>query len=498
MNKKVAFWLEGLALDLRSLALFRMAFGICLFIDVLFRMFYINDFYTDQSVLPREAIIGQFLGQWETSLLFISGQPEIIFTIFLATLVAIVMFTIGYRTRLAAFLLWILINSIYSRAQIVLHGGDDLIRVLLFWCQFVPLAAVFSVDRYLSGQEPPQNKTLLSLGGAGLLFQLLFLYMFTAALKFHPVWTKEGSAVYYALSLEQFTDKPGQWLLQFPQLMKFLTFSTLVLELFGPFLLLVPMIQRYVRIPIVLAFISFHFGLFVTLHLGPFPWTCMAAWLFVLPAGFWDLVQKWPYRPIFHISEFIKKQKWIAEVPPLKFSSLFEWVAGVFVVLMLLWNLSHHDWFPYKKSENFRIVMVLTHLHQKWNMFAPYPRKDDGWYIVEAKLFNGETVNPFAHDLVYTEEKPRDVAATYKNTMWRKYLSNSWLKTNHKYRVYFGRYLCRNWNSTKTNHDDKINTIKISFMLQMTPPPGKEAEPTKKELLWRHYCFNKPENWDKE
>jgi hypothetical protein len=496
MKTKTQFFLEGFSIDLRSLALFRITFGLCLFVDVFYRIFYINDFYTDTGVLPREALIGNFLSDWESSLLLISGQPAIIFLLMATTLLFISMFIVGYRTRLAAFLTWILVTSIHTRAQVILHGGDDLIRVLLFWCQFVPLAAEFSVDRYLHPQIKPTSKTLLSFGSAGLLLQLMFMYIFTAALKFHPVWIKEGSAIYYALNLEQFTDTIGQWLLHFPQLMKSMTFATLLLELVGPVLVLTPFLCRYFRTAVALSFIGFHFGLFVTLHLGPFPWTCMAAWTMVFPASFWDRLKISTITPFYKLVDFFKKNQLQGEIPRFRFPRLLEGAAAFFIVLMFLWNLSHHDWFPYQRTESFRIIMNVTELYQKWNMFAPYPRKDDGWYVIEAQLFNGKIINPLAKNYIYTLDKPEDVAATYKNSMWRKYLTNSWLKQNHKYRVYFGRYLCRQWNRKVSEQNDKINTIKIYYMLEMTPAPGQEAEPTKKELLWRHYCFDKPQDWD--
>ncbi len=496
MKKKMFFWLEGFSVDLKSLAMFRICFGIVLFIDVFYRLFYINDFYSDMGVLPREALISQFLSNWESSLLLISGRGEVIFVLMSIALIFIAMMTVGYRTRLATFFVWLFINSIHARAQIVLHGGDDLIRVLLFWCNFVPLNAEFSVDRYLNPQGKPLSSKLLSFGSAGLLLQLMAMYLFTAALKLHPVWDREATAIYYALSLEQFTDSMGRWLLNFPQLLQTMTIATLILEWVGPILVLFPFVNRYCRTWVALSFIGFHFGLFVCLHLGPFPWTCMAAWLMVFPGEFWQHFAFWKYRPILWVSEQVKRLQWQTEVPRVPFSKVFEATAAVFIFLMLAWNLTHHESFPYRRTENFRILMNVTELYQKWNMFAPYPRKDDGWYVIEASLFSGKIINPMAEDFIYTEEKPADVAATYINSMWRKYLTNTWLKTNHAYRVHFGKYLCRKWNSDKTNLDDKINTMKIYYMMEMTPPPGYPAKPTKKELLWRHYCIDKPSDWN--
>ncbi len=491
--------LQGLTLDLRSLALFRICLGLCLFVDVFYRLIYINDFYTDQGVLPRSALLEHFLGAWEYSVFLIAGKTEIVFFLMSLTLVAIAMMTVGYRTRLAAFVTWFFVTSLQTRTQIVLHGGDDLLRVLLFWCQFVPLGAELSVDKALAKAKNTPH-SILSFGGVGLILQLLFMYLFTAALKFHPVWHVEGSAIYYALSLEQFTDTPGQWLLNFPQFLKYLTFSTLFLEWAGPILVLIPGIQKYVRIPVVLSFVGFHFGLFITLHLGPFPWTCIAAWLMLLPSEFWQFskiqqIYNGLDRCMGILASSLQKLKLKGEEIFVEYPNFAEYIAATFIVLTVFWNLSHHESLHLRKPDGLRIVMNLTKMYQKWNMFAPYPRKDDGWYIIEAKLFNGQSVNPMAEDFIYTEEKPKDVASTYINTMWRKYLSNTWLKTNHQYRVYFGRYLCRKWNQPQKSQDEKINTIRISYMLKMVPAPGTPPEPVRKELLWRHYCFDKPADW---
>ena len=57
-------WWHMLAVDLRSLALFRVALGTCLLIDLAGHIPQIDDFYTDAGILPRDALISQFGQSW--------------------------------------------------------------------------------------------------------------------------------------------------------------------------------------------------------------------------------------------------------------------------------------------------------------------------------------------------------------------------------------------------------------------------------------------------
>ena len=201
-------------------------------------------------------------------------------------------FTLGYRTRFCAVATWFLVMSMQVRAGMVLHGGDDLLRVLLFWSMFVPLNGRFSLDRALNPDAKPLPLAHLSPGSLALIFQVCAMYWYTAAEKMHPVWLTERSAVYYALSLELFSTSIGRFLLGFPTLLPVITAATLVLELLGPILALLPVRTGALRLLVVGMFISFHIGIGLTMRLGLFPWVSVSAWFLFLPPEFWGFVGK--------------------------------------------------------------------------------------------------------------------------------------------------------------------------------------------------------------
>jgi hypothetical protein len=171
-----------------------------------------------------------------------------------------------------------------------MQGGDHLIRMLLFWGIFLPLGACFSVDAARSADHPAPRR-VLSPGTVAYILQLCIVYWFAAAWKWAPEWRTEGTAVYLALEVDSFTTRFGLFLLQFPELLRYLTYSSLYLETLGPVLLFLPFAVGLQRMLAIAAFTMFHIGLALTLDLGNFPWVCMAGWVALLPSSFWDKVQ---------------------------------------------------------------------------------------------------------------------------------------------------------------------------------------------------------------
>ncbi len=495
MQKLKTVLQDVFALDLRSLALFRILFGFLLFIDVVYRMPYAYDFYSDMGVMPREALISKFMNIWETSIFLISGQTAIIMVLMAVIAVSALCLSIGFYTRTAALVCWILTVSMHTRIGIILHGGDDVFRVLLFWMQFLPISACYSVDSYLN-KTKIENFKHVSWGSAGILIQLLSVYFFSGVLKLHPIWHTDGTGVYYALSLDQFATPLGSYLTQFHLLTRIMSFMTLLLEVGGPILFLIPIPFLKRRTLVAFSFIGFHAGLILTMELGLFPWLCMAAWTMTLPESFWNKTRMGEFLPVKRISQYFTRWKISAPAPRLRISRVLQIIAAVYIVLITAWNITEVEALNLEKSYGLRLVMSVTEMYQRWSMFAPYPRRDDGWYVMEATQFNGTVFDPFQDDHKLNYLKPKNVAATFKNSMWRKYLTNIWLKNYFDYRVYFGRYLCRTWNMQQTEKSKKIDTIYIYYMAEITPPPFADLkEVAAKELVWRHYCYDKPNDW---
>lgn len=280
--------------DLRSLAAFRMVLALVVLADLAGRAPDLYAHYTDRGVLPRTILLQQVLNSGQISLNLMSGTLYFQALLFGVTALAALAMLVGYRTRLMTVIVWVLVVSIQARNPLVLNGGDVLLRLLLFWGMFLPLGAYWSVDRALEdGESAPRLSTrFLSLATVGLLLQIAFMYWFTAILKSGPEWRVDGSALYYVLSNGDWATPIGAYLYQFPTLLTALTFATILLEAFGPFLLFCPVFTVPVRTGAILAFMSLHYGIWLTMPIGIFSPLAAFCMVCFLPGWFWD--KAWP------------------------------------------------------------------------------------------------------------------------------------------------------------------------------------------------------------
>ncbi len=497
---------ELLGIDLRSLAFFRIGLGLLLIGDLIIRASDLRTFYTDEGVLPRWALLEKFAEPWLHSIHLISGTAFVQGLLFLTAGIAALALLLGYRTRLATVLSWLLLVSLQARNPVVLQGGDLLFKMLLFWGMFLPLGARFSLDSWGAPPLKDPDRPAFSAATIALLLQVVFVYLFTVLLKSHDIWWREGSAVYYALNIDQLLAPLGRWLLQFPDLLRLLTFGTLALEIGGPILAFFPFATGPIRTLAVFLMILLHAGMGISLHLGPFPYISFVGWLAFLPSWFWEkpftalmglpplpriigrMKQKLEEARRNHPSCFLWRQ---ARPPSLGLSRGWQAFVAACLIYVTLWNVRTLDFSRFSRyfPRKWNFVGEFLRIDQFWNMFAPFPLKDDGWYVIPGKLKNGEQVDLFRHGAPVSWEKPADVAALYPNERWRKYMMNLWAQTHTQYRLYFGQYLCRTWNRSHFGQK-QLDTFQIVYMQEFTQPPG-ESPNVVKSPIWDHQCFEK-------
>ncbi len=504
----------------------RVGLGLIMLRDLWVRSYDLVAFYSDRGALPREAILERLDGTWRFSFHMMNGEWQFNAVLFLIHAVFAAMFTVGYRTRLATFVSWLFVISLHARGSIQLQAGDVVLRLLLFWSLFLPLGARASVDALRSPPLKEAASRVVTVASAALGVQLGAIYLFTAIMKSGIAW-KNGSAVYYALSIDYFGKQPfcdmilgtapvvqvlgaenHAWLVanvwphihgEVPWAASAFTFGTIIFEWAGPVLLLFPFWRSPVRALVVSGFIAMHLGFYAGLEIGLFPWICISGWLAMMPAPFWDRLG-WRDKP--GVQRPIQRAKWP-----------FNGLAFFFLALVVNWNLSTiRKQVPNSPivPQEVRWVGHLLRLDQNWNMFAPFPLKDDGWYVIPGVLFNGREVDlwgggdpswvpiddsdghkPLLHhsdlSLELDRTQPELVSAMYPSQRWRKYMRNIWMKKYKGLRLYYGKHLCRSWNDTHKG-SDRLKTFRIVYMKQVTPPPGETGivEPVQ---IWNHNCF---------
>ncbi len=297
---------------MRSIALFRVLLATLILIDLVLRSEHMRTFYTDDGVLPRELWL-EITHRWHWSLHAASGDlwwQIVLFSI--AGLFALALL-VGYRTRIAAFASFVLLASLLNRNGLILQGGDQLLVIMSFWALFLPLAARFSIDSALQPDlhtQPspltaetgvnkdsvvghyPSELPYFSLATVAIVFQILYLYFFTAILKNGDAWIVRFDAAYYAVSLQHFATPIGHWITQFPGLLKVSTVFVLAVEFIGPFLVLCPFFWPWIRVGGLLLLASLHVAFVLMLHIGLFPFIDFMALSLLIPGALWIKAQQ--------------------------------------------------------------------------------------------------------------------------------------------------------------------------------------------------------------
>lgn len=500
-------WRQLVGIDVRSLAALRIGLAAVLIYDLLARLRDLEAFYSDTGVLPRVGLLGWKEDAFNFSIHFMSGIWWVQGLLFLVTLVAAVALLVGRHTRVATFLCWLMVASLHVRNPLVLHGGDMLLRLLLFWGMFVPWGRAASWDSRLQ-PAISRDPWVVNVGTLALKLQLCGMYWFSAALKWHPVWVEEGTAVAMALRLDQLVTPLGRFLTQWPDLLQAATFATMVLETVGPVLVFLPVLTPILQMFAVVLFAGFHLlGLAPALYLGIFPFVCAVGWCMFIPARFWE--SWWPRcrgvalggrlrRISFVLGE--RGASWCGSRSSLHQESGFlrkaagwaaQGLAFALLVYVGLWNLRTVNFERWESllPRSANGVGDFLRLGQIWNLFAPFPATEDGWFVFEGQLVNGDVVDarsdPSDPESV-TFDKPYNPSRALGNERWKKYLMNFDDPQNGVHRRLFGEYLCRTWNRS-VQGEDRLASIGMYVMRERTLPTGEEEEPIQGRL-WNQIC----------
>ncbi len=410
-----------------------------------------------------------------------SGSGEWQIALLLLHIAGAVCLLAGCWTQIAIVLCWALLCSLQTRNLTILHSGDVALRLLCFWGMFLPLGARWSVDVWRSKISAFTGAgRITNFSSLGILVQVCMIYWMSALLKNGIEWRRDGSAIYYALSLDQFVTSTGRSLLQLPELCRALTFGTWWLEVVGPLLAIVTFRSCLSRVLVVLAFFSLHMALWVCFRLGPFAPTMLTAWLLFLPSGFWDVVARRFRRarlPTGTPAVGPGSHPWMR-------NPLTQGFALICLVYVILWNLrgakfKHSDkWFPQWVNP----FGHMLYLHQYWTMFAPRPTTDDGWVIMEAALADGSRVDLLREGRAVSFAKPSVISSEFRDSKWQKAILNLWSGPYTHMRSLFGNHMAFEWNGSHSS-TEQIRGWTLWYMREDTLPDRATSNPMKIKML---------------
>ncbi len=482
------------AIDLRTLALFRICLGLLVLADLGIRAADLAVFHTDQGVLPRAnrlAIFGR--DHWLSLADIGGGSTTAAATMFVLDGLAATALIAGFRARSAALVCWLFSAGLRVRMPLIVTGGDNLLTALLLWSVFLPIGVRFSVDASRAEGRPlradrtgaahdaapdiaPRNLPTATASFATfvILFQVASLFVLSGCAKLGDTSWQRGDGVYYALSAEFYTTPLAHALREVRGLMAPLTFAVLAFEVAAPLLLLSPWRNPLIRTAFVATAILMNLAFWLCLRIGIFSWVTMAAVLLFLPTEAWDrrfrssVPSVVPWRP---------ERSHRRQVASIALALLF--------VLMLAGNTRGRLRRNLPLPGFVWTIINSVGLEQRgWPMFSPTAR-DHGWFVVPGALANGAVVDLYEGGTAVDYQRPPLLSADFASYRWRKFFMN--LKRHGgRPRELYAEHLCRQWNGHHAAAE-RVVELELVYMREVTLPDYRSA-PARGVSLLRHRC----------
>ena len=470
------------ALDLRSLALFRVAIGLLLLADLVFRWPTMIEMCTDEGMVTRklsfeyyQATLGQFWNYVIWSFYWISGSSVFAKLLFVISGVFAFMLLIGKWTRVATIGCWAMWISLHVRNPFVITSGDFLLKMTLFWSIFLPLGATWSMDSLKrAGQNLPSGypgMSFASLATVGYILQLMISYLFPGIEKLNDVWFR-GEAMAYVLRLDIYITEFGRSLLEYGGLLTFTSWATLFAEVVLIWTLLFKWQNSLFRWINIVVFWSFHIGIGLSMSIGLFPFICSIAWLPLIPGKFWRGAESKSYdSPL----QFSGRKFYF------KFS---QFVCGIFCFVMVGWNISNIESLGLIPMRNTLLAPLAypVHVDQHFQMFGKPPVQNP-WFVYEAKLADGSEIDIF-RDQPVDHKRPEWVRKSFPGFHWRKVHRNLLDERLAYMREPLLTYMVDKWNA---DHDETKQVVRARLLCYLEDIGPNYSPVNRRHSVWSSY-----------
>jgi hypothetical protein len=139
---------------------------------------------------------------------------------------------IGLGTRYSALMVFICLVSMHQHNPMNINGGDCFMRLCAFFLIFSHAGEALSVDRWLKKKYHPEQLKDEYWPWAQRLFQIQFVLVYwqTSAIKLAGTQWVDGSAIYYAMRLEDLYRFPIPFLYDHLWICQALTWTALFIE----------------------------------------------------------------------------------------------------------------------------------------------------------------------------------------------------------------------------------------------------------------------------
>jgi predicted DCC family thiol-disulfide oxidoreductase YuxK len=162
-------------------------------------------------------------------------------------------------------------------------------------------------------------------------------------------------------------------------------------------------------------------------------------------------------------------------------------LAVTYLVLALAWNFSSLGLkFPLRRE--LTTLVNYTNLYQNWGLFAPNVRSDEGFFVADGELINGDKYDIY-NDLPFiSATAPSCLSCAFPSKEWRKFFMN--LIKKKAYQSFYGQYICRKWNVLKRRPIRmNLKKFELHYIMRVNKGSKDGYGPWKRHFVWRHFCY---------
>jgi len=495
MKRLRTFWFGEV--DLAPVALFRILYGLQLFNWFWQLLPNLNAFFTDEGIFPRHQLIA-FYPERITLLNLVGEFWQVAVFWAFACAVAIAL-TVGWRTRLACFLAFVLLISFQWRNPLILDGSDLVFRFVPLWLMFTRAGDLWSLDARLRRQ--PVTGFGWAFPVRILELQIAWIYLAPGIEKLAGTLWVNGTAAYFALQLEHTF---GRWwarpIATQPILMHLISWGTIAAELSFLPLTIIP--SNLTRVLAVIAAAGLHTGILLLMNVGNFPVIMLSALVLFLPPGWVRRVVDgiWPRASAVVLKRLPRgaRQRWdnflaaTEAVPatqpraPRRAPSRMRWIQ---VIALVAFAALVFDTAVPRQLESMRpsgdlgkLVRAFS-LDERWDMFSPDPAQSDGWMLGPARLADGTMFD------LYTGGPVDNSSERYSDPLysrWAKVFERIANSGYGDYRLEYGRYFCRVRNLHLQPGQSPLDTFELFYIERVVRMD--EPDVRNEYHLWTHKC----------
>ncbi|ADD05804.1 uncharacterized protein Nmag_2239 [Natrialba magadii ATCC 43099] len=469
---------DAVRIDTRALAAFRIAAGLLIIADVLLRARNFTFFYTESGVVPQ-SLATEMAADNAISVYYFTTDSTVIAALFILTILIAIQLIIGYKTRVATVLSFLLVVSLDHHNPLVLSFADTLFRMLLLWAMFLPLGERWSVDALHADSSPRLGIT--SLASAAILAQVVYMYVLNGYHKRESeLWTS-GEATPLIMGLDNTTFLLGDFMRNFPTLLQYGGLTWYYMLLFAWLLIL---LRGNARTFFVLMFIAGHASFAITVRIGAFAYVAIAGLLLFLQAPVWDRLEAL-VRSVTHgrsrlihartelerLGSRFPKAQVDSETLGRARTTVYTLVLVVAIIsLLVVPTLSHlpvaqsidEEDGPKERIDDRADAIRVS--QPDWTVFAPHPRTVDRYYVFPAETENGEMVDA-NNERQLTHERPYDELQKQFDTYRERFYMSSVRRGGPDDIVAetLAEHLCETW---EEDHGEELTHISMHYVVE--------------------------------